>query len=503
MNERTKNIKRNLFFGIISKIVLLLLGFAERTIVIYILGIEFLGITSLFKSVLDVLSLAEFGFGAAMVYSMYQPIAQNDTQKVNALLAYYRKCYHVVGSIIFMMGFVLMPFIKYLIKGDVPTLVNIYIVYLLTLINTCLSYFLWAYKSSVFVANQRNDIVSKCTMAASLVGYVLKIICLILSHSYYVFIVASLSINVINNVLVYCYSNKMYPQYKPEGTLAQDDKATLRDKLKGLFVYKIGNIVSNSADNIVVSAYLGLTILAQYNNYYYIISTLFGLFNIYYNSITASLGNSMVMESTETNHKIFTQMVDMQNWIVGFCSIALLCLFQPFIKLWVGVENMLDMTTVVLLAFYFYIWKIQDMVTIFKEALGMWDKDRLRPLIGALFNLGLNFILVQYIGLYGVILSTSISQIVIGFPWQTRILFRNYFEMGAKGYYIQILRSILITLLIGYVTYNAVQIVPEQGITGLVLKAVICVFVSNTIYGIWYLRKRDFRNYIRKIICVK
>lgn len=503
MSERTKNIKRNLFFGIISKVVLLLLGFAERTIIIYVLGIEFLGITSLFKSVLDVLSLAEFGFGAAMVYSMYQPIAQDDIRKVNALLAYYRKCYHAVGSIIFAIGLFLMPFLRYLIKGDMPTVVNIYIVYLITLVNTCLSYFLWAYRSSVFVANQRNDIVSKCTMVASLVGYVLKIICLVLSHSYYVFIVVSLSINIMNNIFAYCYSNKLYPRYKPEGILAYDDKAILRNKLKGLFVYKIGNIVSNSADNIVISAYLGLTILAQYNNYYYIISTLFGMFNIYYNSMTASLGNSMVMEGTEENHKVFIQMVDMQNWIVGFCSISLLCLFQPFIKLWVGVENMLDMTTVVLLAFYFYIWKIQDMVTIFKEALGMWDKDRLRPLIGALFNLGLNLILVRRIGLYGVIVSTSISQILIGFPWQTQILFKNYFDKGAKGYYIQILKSVLITLLIGSVTYSAVWLVPERGLVGLVLKTVTCVVFTNTMYGIWYLRKHQFRGYIRKIICTK
>lgn len=306
-----------------------------------------------------------------------------------------------------------------------------------------------------------------------------------------------------NNIFAYCYSNKLYPRYKPEGILAYDDKAILRNKLKGLFVYKIGNIVSNSADNIVISAYLGLTILAQYNNYYYIISTLFGMFNIYYNSMTASLGNSMVMEGTEENHKVFIQMVDMQNWIVGFCSISLLCLFQPFIKLWVGVENMLDMTTVVLLAFYFYIWKIQDMVTIFKEALGMWDKDRLRPLIGALFNLGLNLILVRRIGLYGVIVSTSISQILIGFPWQTQILFKNYFDKGAKGYYIQILKSVLITLLIGSVTYSAVWLVPERGLVGLVLKTVTCVVFTNTMYGIWYLRKHQFRGYIRKIICTK
>lgn len=503
MNERTKNIKRNLFFGIFSKIVLLILGFAERTIIIYILGMEFLGITSLFKSVLDVLSLAEFGFGMAMVYSMYQPIAQNNVSKVNALLACYRKCYHAVGSIIFIVGLCCIPFIKYLIKGDVPVSVNIYIVYFLTLLNTCVSYFLWAYKSSVFVANQRNDIVSKCTVIASIIGYILKITCLIFSHNYYIFIVASMSINIINNILVYFYSQKLYPQYKAEGILEDNDKVTLKSKLRGLFIYKIGNIVSNSVDNIVVSAYLGLTILAQYNNYYYIISTLFGMFNIYYNSVTASLGNSVIVESKDANYKIFTQMVDMQNWLVGFCSIALICLFQPFMELWVGTNNMLDIMTVLLFAIYFYIWKMQDIVAIFKEALGMWDKDELRPLISALFNLGLNLILVQYIGLYGVIASTSIAQMLIGFPWQTRLLFKYYFNKKAKGYCIQIIKSILITLLVGVVTYIAVGMISEKGIVGLILKAIICGIISNAMYGIWYLRKHNFRYYFRKMIYTK
>lgn len=69
-------------FGFINRFFSLSVPFIVRTLVIYRFGAEYLGLNSLFASVLQVLSLADFGFGTAIVYSLYRPIAEEDTETV-------------------------------------------------------------------------------------------------------------------------------------------------------------------------------------------------------------------------------------------------------------------------------------------------------------------------------------------------------------------------------------------------------------------------------------
>ena len=125
--ERTKNASRNIFFGVILKTYQILVPFLMRTAMIYLMGVQYLGLNSLFTSVLQVLNLAELGVGSAMVYSMYKPIAEDDDTTICALMKLYRTYYRVIGLVIAVVGCALTPFIPHLIKSDVPAGINIYI----------------------------------------------------------------------------------------------------------------------------------------------------------------------------------------------------------------------------------------------------------------------------------------------------------------------------------------------------------------------------------------
>ena len=83
--ERTKNATRNIIFGTMLKVYQLLVPFLIRTAMIHYMGVEYLGLSSLFTSILQVLNLAELGVGSAMVFSMYKPIAEDDTMTICAL----------------------------------------------------------------------------------------------------------------------------------------------------------------------------------------------------------------------------------------------------------------------------------------------------------------------------------------------------------------------------------------------------------------------------------
>ena len=299
--ERTRNATRNLIYGMILKIYQILIPFIMRTVMIYTLGVQYLGLNSLFTSVLSVLNLVELGVGSAMVYSMYKPIAEDDEQIICALMRLYKIYYYAIGLIIAIIGIILTPFIPKLISGDVPKDINIYILYLMNLGATVLSYWLFAYKNSILQAHQRTDIVSKVTLVTNTIQYGLQIIALCLFRNYYYFVIAMLSAQALTNVVTAIYADKLYPLFKPKGKLDQNEVKKINQRIKDLFTAKVGTVVVGSVDTVVISAFLGLTVLAVYQNYYYIMNSICGFITVIFASITAGIENSLV---TETDKKI-------------------------------------------------------------------------------------------------------------------------------------------------------------------------------------------------------
>ena len=80
--SRTKNAMRNIFFAIISKLITLIMSFISRTVFIYFLGNIYLGVNGLFSEILTLLSFTELGFGTALNFSLYEPIANKNYKKV-------------------------------------------------------------------------------------------------------------------------------------------------------------------------------------------------------------------------------------------------------------------------------------------------------------------------------------------------------------------------------------------------------------------------------------
>ena len=72
-------------WGVIQKLVFILGPFAVRTVLIHVLAAEYSGLSSLFTSILSILSLSVLVFSNAIVYSMYKPVANDDKKKLPLL----------------------------------------------------------------------------------------------------------------------------------------------------------------------------------------------------------------------------------------------------------------------------------------------------------------------------------------------------------------------------------------------------------------------------------
>lgn len=483
----------------IEKIASLLLPFITRTVMIKALGAEYLGLSSLFTSVLSVLSISELGFGTAIVFSMYKPIAEDDNDTLCALLNVYKKVYHVVGAVILVIGLAVTPFLKYLIKGDYPADINLYILYFIYLFNTVISYFLYAYKGALFSAYQRNDLASKRSTFINVASNVFKIVVLLLFHNYYVYVIiiplATIATNLANAFL----ANKMFPDVVCRGTISQEMKDGIKKRIMGLVSFKIYNVIFASVDTIVISAFLGLTQLAIYNNYYYIQTSIIGFLVILTSSITAGVGNKMVTNSSDENYTDFKKFTFANGWLCSWCAVCMICLYQHFMQWWMGKDLVFPFDTMILMVLYFLLPRVTTMTYTYREAAGLWWEDRFRPLVATAVNLIVNIILVQIIGMNGVIISTLICSICINIPWGTYILFKNYFKRSPVEYFKQIIYYVFVTAVTAGCTWFICSFLPDEGIVSMVLKGLICVVISNIILWIFYHRMKEYE-YTKQLV---
>lgn len=492
--ERTKNATRNILFGIILKLYQIVVPFFMRTAMIYFMGVQYLGLNSLFTSVLQVLNLAELGVGSAMVFSMYKPIANDDDTTICALMQLYKVYYRIIGSIIAVIGVILTPFVPHLIKGDVPQGINVYVLYLLNLSTTVLSYWLFAYKNSILQAHQRNDIVSKVSLIINTIQYGLQILVLWLLHDYYVYVIVALMTQAFTNIATACAANKIYPQFKAKGKVPKEEVQIINKRIRDLFTSKIGAVVVNSADTIVISAFLGLTMLAIYQNYYYILTSVMGFVTIIFSSCTAGIGNSLVVESQDKNYKDLNKFTLIISWIAGVCSCCFLSLFQPFMKIWVGEELMLDYTAVICFVVYYYIYEINQLLNLYKDAGGIWHEDRYRPLATAIANLGMNLIMVNIWGIYGVLLSTVLSMLFVGMPWLFHNLFSTMFhKKQLPGYIKNVFFYTGISMIACLITVIICYYINMDGFSTFIVRLVICMAIPNAIFFITYHKTEEYQ----------
>ena len=480
--------KKNIIWSFAGKIINILLPFVTQTCLIYILGVQYVGLNGLFTSVLTMLSLTELGIGSALVFSMYRPIAEGNDAKVCALLAFYRKCYHIIGCVILTAGLILLPFIRHLISGDVPDNINVYVLYAIYLFNTVLSYFLFAYKTSLLNACQMVDVISRIDIFVNIIKCILQLSGLLLVSSYYVFVWVIPLTTVIRNLCVEIWTRRKYPHYRCQGKLLLSDIHQIAEKVKGLFFFSISGIVVTSADNIVVSACLGLVILGKYNSYFYICNALIGLMDIVSAAVIPVIGNSIVVEDKEKNYRNFVQFNLLWQCLLSWCAISLLCLQQPFIELWAGKDVLLREDVAILFAVYFYSRKTGTMIWTYKSAGGIWKEGRYVPLISAMVNLVLNLILVNYIGLRGVLLSTIMAMLLISVPFGGKVLFDVYFnyDHAWKNYMFSQVKMFLLTLLMGTVTYSICKMFPLQGFVCLLVRGIICLIIPSLLLWLCY-----------------
>lgn len=490
--RRLSRASHNITIGFFNHFLLMIFPFIVRAVMIKRLGIDYLGVSSLFASILGILALADLGFSSAAAYFLYKPIVEENQQEINALLLFFRRIFRIVGLVILVFGLGIMPFLENLVSGTYPSDINIYIVYLLQLFSTVSGYFFFSYKSIILSANQRNDVESIVYTASNAIMYVLQIALLLIFSNYYTYAVVLPAFSVITNILRSVVADKLFPSYKCEGEISKELKREIYKRVAALFGHKMNMKVIQTADSVVLSAILGLAILGKYSNYFYILSALAVVTSVITENLRPIVGNSLICVDRNQNIKTLKNFLFIYSWIIGFCCVCLVCLYQNWMVIWVGADNLLPFSTVILFAIYFWIWKIGDVFMLYRDAGGLWIRVKFYPYVSAALNLITNIILVKYIGVNGVIISTVLTLLCISLPCEIHALFKYLFEMPARKTVFLVLKYTVIATLCTLITYMICIPIGENTLISFIERSAICFILPNLIYFLLFRKTSEF-----------
>ncbi|WP_020062965.1 lipopolysaccharide biosynthesis protein [Bacillus sp. 123MFChir2] len=490
---RIQNSLKNMLFGLSGQIISIGMGFIVRTVFIYTLGIGYLGVDGLFTSILMMLSLANLGFDTAIIYSLYRPLAENDSYKIQALMNLYQNAYRLIGLIVLLIGLSLLPFLPHLMNGETK-INNINIIYVLFLLSSVSSYY-FVYKRSILIADQRNYIISKIHSVFIIISHSLQIILLIIIGNYIVLLIIQLALSVIENIYIANKANKLYPylQGKNNAKLSKEDRKLFFENLYALFLYKISGVVINGTDNIVISKFIGITWVGIFSNYLLILNTLNTLLGYLFYSITASVGNLNVKENEEKKYFIFRTLNFLNFWIYGFCTVCLWNLINPFITLWLGEHYVFNKWIIFSIILNFFTAGMQNTSTTFRETTGLFKKGKYRPIIAAVINIVASIILAKQIGIAGVFFGTVISRLCTYFWYDPYVVYKFVFKKSVKLYFVRyslfvllVFASILITDILGGIFNTHILI-------NMVIRGILCLVIPNIIFFMLFRKSEEFK----------
>ena len=499
----------NVTISIVFKILLLVGNILVRRFLIQYIGNEINGLNSLYISILDFLSVAELGVGSAITFCMYKPIVEGDNDKVSALYGLFTKLYLIIGGIILVCGCALMPALPYLAKDYQNVDVNLYLTFGLMLASVVLSY-AFSSKTSLINAYKNNYITTTISSCGQLLQHVMQITVLICTHSFIWFLVCRIIAIVLQwgaTELVARIKHKTVILNKQ--SIDTETKKEVTKNVKAMFMHKIGGILVNTADSIIISAFIGVVILGKYSNYTTIMLAMTGVLNLFFTPLTSVIGH-MIVENDTSSAKKYLSFFHTFNFIIGVIFfLGYYAVIDNVVNICFESSESLELTKSIsfIITLNYFIQFMRQSVLLFRDATGTFYNDRWKPLFEGLLNVGLSigfiFLFTRLFGadfaVVGVIVATILTNLTICHIVEPYVLFKHGLKSKATKYYIKNYAYMAVFAVLLVALHFCLQSYPSQW-KELLVNGCIAVAVSVIPCAAVILINKDFRHYFNNII---
>lgn len=493
--SRTKNTKRNLYVGLIAKILLLVFAFISRTIFIRVLGEDYTGVNSLYSSILGFLSLADLGLGSVIIYQLYKPLKDKDEEALRSLIKLSQGIYRKISLAILIIGLLFIPFLRYIVNSSLDDF-HLLIYYLLYLLNSLSSY-LVVYRTSIINADQKNYISQLVDVIGQFLMYVVQTTYIIIYKDFLGYLIIQVIFTILKNITLNIIAKKLYP-YLDNDSLkkAKDiDAGNIYKSVKSTFISKLSNTIINQTDSIIISILFGTIYVGYYNNYYMLVTYVGSVFYILTSALEASVGNLNAEGDKDKSYQIY-RILSFIVYVLTITFVAeYISIIQEFVVLWIGEAHLVTFDLVIAIMFTFYFQENMAILSIFRQTLGLFNEVRYIYLIMAILNIVLSIILGNIMGISGVIYATGISRLFTVF-WFEGFLVFNKLGRRKRDFLYEHVKYLISTVLIVLVCYKLSSLYTAYTLPTLILKALILLIVIVIMLLVMYFKTQAFKQTI-------
>ena len=496
--SRTEYSAINSSIAIVARITAILMGFAARVVFTHTLNEDYVGINGLFSNILNILSVSELGVGTAITFALYKPIAVGDKEKQKSLMLLFKKFYFFVGLFVLLAGLALIPFLDILMK-DTPKVDHLIFLYCLFLVNTVLSY-VSIYKRTLIDAHQQNYISVSIQTGTWALSAILQIVFLLLTRNFVVYLFIMISCTLLCNILITVKANRMYPFLKEKNVrkLEKNELDDIKKNIKAMFFHKVGEVVVNNTDNLLISALVSTASVGIYSNYFLVIESIRQVLNQMFQGIAASVGNLGVLEGRERIKKIYESTFFLAQWVFGLLAICMFQVLDNFVGFSFGSQYVFTKEITLILCINFYVLGLRQPTLIFRDSMGLFWYDRFKSVAEAAVNLVVSIILGRIFGVFGVFLGTFIGCVTTSLWIEPYVLYKYRLKTKISGFAVRFLLYISVTGLLFVGENYLCSLIKNNGIVFSFIKAFICFAITNIAYLIIYCRTKEFKFLWRK-----
>lgn len=476
------------------------LSFLTRTVFMYSLSRDYLGLNGLFTSFLSLLSLSELGIGTAITYALYKPLATGDEEQISALMNLFSKAYRIIGIVIAIAGVLLYPFIDFFVK-DIPDVSHIGVIYGMFLANTALSYF-FSYRRTLITADQRDWINTVNQSIFLIIQNVLQILLLLLTKEYLLYLSAQILCTVLCNAMIFRKSDRLYPflRRNRDKRVSPETFRGIRKNVAAMLMHQISSVVVTGTDNMLI-AWANIALLANYSNYTLITQTLTTILRQIFSAVTASLGNLVATEDISHQRRLYGRIFFVNFWLYGFFAAALGVMLDPFITAWAPDGYLLSGTTTLLIVVNFYLFGMRRTNIMYIDACGLFWPLRYKGIAEAAVNLiaSFFFLAVLDMGIDGVLLGTVVSSLTTNFWWEPLVVVGKQLQERISRFFLKYLAYTLLALA-GYALARWLcTFIPGSGWMAFFIKGVVSTISINLLFAAVLWRTDGARYLLEKL----
>lgn len=423
--SRTASFARNAAISVLTQGLTILLGFLTRTVFVACLGVELLGVNSLLTSTLAMLTLADLGVNAALMYELYEPLKRGDVRTATALVTYARRLFRWIAFVVGSLGLAATPFIHHFVRLERPV-PHLELYYLTLLVNVVVNY-LMLNRQILVEADQRVYIIKRYSLIFNALRSLLQIASLVILGSFLAYLLLQVVTTIANNLVVYIRVGRMYPWLRrASAVLPRRSRRSLHQSVRALLVFRAGGLALQNSGPLLISVIIGTQALGFYSNYMLIVGSIVIITETAFAALTPSVGNYVADGGEEASDLLFDELVLLSIMTHGSIAVALVAFSDDLVSSWLGPGFVLPPAVGWAIAFNFYVTGTLMPIWSFRSATGLFRRTQWLIVGTTVISVVLSFVMGYRYGLVGVVLAPALARLVTGGWYEPWLLMRDY-----------------------------------------------------------------------------